>query len=792
MIEESNNITINPIETHLYKEREDFCIVALTGVLGSGFDDLTKIMKDKTSLLESVRKPEDIKVPFCNFHESERNNNEALSKLLFHRKYTICYNYIKENYAEYKVLKYNKVLWFYTLRYTVQQIANEQNGNEEQNAGDILFGKVKSLLNEKYAAYNFEGRIVDDNTTYNQYKYENINPSSVLLGDLNINWGELYDEIKALPNFTEESISGEDNKSVAEAFFITESLFTKFYDAIRKAMFEYDFYLYCMFYWRLGICIRATKNPFASLGSNKAEEIEVTKKNEGLFRVVQLISTIIKGYHKSDVLGYGKGSRICIDSLRNSFEARYLQERFSAFYLVNVYNKDVRSQLTQLIQENNSGQSQKRQKLILEALYQLYKKEATSEVDNGHLAMHDVDTCVSNAEIHITNRVGNEEETQKYGDTHFYSIAEQWMKFAALIQRPGLFNPDTEERCMQIAYTAKFNSGCISRQVGAVITNKDGSIRTIGWNDPPQGQVPCGLRDVADLLQIKTDHFTPAPQEQVSMMYSEFETKGAYDEKGKKIEEDEEYKLYAGKWFADKLPRQELEKFKQQNESLHLPYCFKQCHTTWHAKDFGNQFHQRAIHAEENAMMQMVKYGGEALKGGVIYVTASPCEICSKKLYQIGVKKIIYIDPYPGIAPWQVIRSGLLRPELKCYEGVYGASYFKLYSHFIDYKNELKIRGVEFTSKVKSDNEKERFVKYLINGEHRELLRKMIQGEKYQCEVEYDNKKYKAVAEIIDDHICFTIPNLTITRDVVTLNGIVYDKDAMNKYWLLYINDIRK
>ena len=95
-------------------------------------------------------------------------------------------------------------------------------------------------------------------------------------------------------------------------------------------------------------------------------------------------------------------------------------------------------------------------------------------------------------------------------------------------------------------------------------------------------------------------------------------------------------------------------------------------------------------------MMQMVRYGGESLRGGIIYVTASPCEICSKKLYQIGVRKIVYIDPYPGIAPWQVISSGFLRPDLVYYEGVYGASYFKLYSHFIDYKDELKVRGIVF------------------------------------------------------------------------------------------------
>ena len=775
MAEEKKNR--NPIEEHLYEERKDFCIVALTGVLGSGFDDLTKIMTSKKSLLDSVRAPQNIHVPYCSLTDVDHSeeNKKDLSKLLFHRKYTICYNYIKDNYAEYTILKYNKVLWFYTLRYFAQQVSERLQLGYGENGSDLLYDKVKELLCDKYAPYNFENRIDDESTTYSLYLKENINHKDIL-GKIAIDFKSLYDQLSELPDFTNESCSG-DKKEIAEAFFDTSKPFFKFYEDIRKAMLEDDFYLYCMFHWRLGICIRALRDPSQKMGSTKEEEINVTGNNNGLFDIVRLITTIIKGYHKSTLHNEHNGTRICVDSLRNSFEARYLQERFSAFYLINVYNSDVRDQLSKLVEEVNGRRTEERQKLIKTSIYQLYKKEATSEVDEGHLAMHDVDTCVSNAEIHITNR-GNLDKEEASKDTHFYSLAEQWMKFAALIQRPGLFTPDTEERCMQIAYTAKFNSGCISRQVGAVITNKDGSIRTIGWNDPPQGQVPCGLRDVADLLQIRTTHFIPAPQEQVSMMYSEFETGGKYDHEKNKFEEVEDYKLYGDKGFATKLSRQELEQFKQNNEALHLPYCFKQCHTAWYAKDAGNQFHQRAIHAEENAMMQMVKYGGEALKGGVIYVTASPCEICSKKLYQIGVRKIIYIDPYPGIAPWQVIRSGLLRPQLECYEGVYGVSYFKLYSHFIDYKNELKVRGVVFSPKDTPKCDKTLLQAML---DHSELVSAILNGKTYQCKVEYDGKECDASAMDHDGEIAFYIEPFPLIAIVKSVNGKTYDYRIMRK-----------
>lgn len=65
---------------------------------------------------------------------------------------------------------------------------------------------------------------------------------------------------------------------------------------------------------------------------------------------------------------------------------------------------------------------------------------------------------------------------------------------------------------MQVAYTAKFNSGCVSRQVGAVVADKEYAIKAIGWNDVPYGHVPCNLRS-ADYLIEKKDIAAYSPYE---------------------------------------------------------------------------------------------------------------------------------------------------------------------------------------------------------------------------------------------------------------------------------------
>ena len=139
------------------------------------------------------------------------------------------------------------------------------------------------------------------------------------------------------------------------------------------------------------------------------------------------------------------------------------------------------------------------------------------------------------------------------------------------------------------------------------------------------------------------------------------------------------------------------------SEGLPFSYCFKTLENRYSGEK--NQVYTRSLHAEENAMLQMIKYGGEPLMNGIIYVTASPCELCSKKLYQIGVRKIVYIDPYPGYSKELIIGCGYRRPALEPFQGAYGCTYFKLYQPFMSYKDEIEIRTNKKSHQLHSDNE---------------------------------------------------------------------------------------
>ena len=130
-----------------------------------------------------------------------------------------------------------------------------------------------------------------------------------------------------------------------------------------------------------------------------------------------------------------------------------------------------------------------------------------------------------------------------------------------------------------------------------------------------------------------------------------------------------------------------------------MPYCFKDVYNSF--KNQKNQVYTRSLHAEENAFLQISKYGGISLNGGYLFTTASPCELCAKKAYQIGISEIYYIDPYPGIAMDNILNSGINRPKMKLFYGAIGRAYTQLYTPIIPYKDEIKMLiGVDFKDKI--------------------------------------------------------------------------------------------
>lgn len=385
---------------------------------------------------------------------------------------------------------------------------------------------------------------------------------------------------------------------------------------------------YVALFQTIGNNVRNSGNPTSN---------EVSGGN--FFSIAERINKIIKEILKARKPG--DRTYIVIDAIRNPFEAIYFQDRYSSFYLMAVSCEDEQRKARLRALDYTDAQIEKMDK-------EEYGDRKLT--DKSTYIKQDIQACLQRSDLYISNP--NSSNTV----SHFSLLANQIITFVCLMIRPGLITPTPLERCMQIAYTAKLNSGCISRQVGAVVTDKNFSIQAVGWNDTPFGQVPCSLRNRFDLINGSDQN-----------AYSEYEKTNS--------EYIEHFTIQSDKYK------------KIEQSGRNISYCFKSEYNSLLKEK--NQVHTRSLHAEENAFLQLSKYGGRGIEHGKLFTTASPCELCSKKAYQLGIKEIYYIDPYPGIAMSHILMGGTNNPDLILFSGAIGKAFHNLYSSKMPYKDEL-------------------------------------------------------------------------------------------------------
>lgn len=508
------------------------------------------------------------------------------------RKYRIAHNFLKTNWSPFQLIRASDVITAFLLTKDLDDIASFLCSKYENRKKEI--DEIIERVRSQFVRCASEAR--------NLFSQSEIPGGRLVIGE-----------------------------EVAYKCFVSEKTIVTFSDNLKKELQQLNITDgYHPYQW-FGDNLRMTGDPL----SNSSDHFNTSNS----YIIAEVIRQLIKVIRTRN----NDGTRIVIDSIRNSMEARYFKERYSAFYLFAI-NTEEGDRISRQHTHYNS--------LNIKALDQEYTKNLSTK---ERFYKQDIQTCIQASDVYIANPTDSKE-----GGDEFKTLKESLLRYLSLILQPGIITPTPEERCMQIAYTAKYNSGCISRQVGAVVTDSSFSLKAIGWNNTAEGQTPCLLRNVDDLIQNSD-----------SEAFSQFE------------KEEGDYKELIRKTFP-------IEKRASLN-GRNLSFCFKDGKNCIDGNK--NQVHTRSLHAEENAMLQVSKYGGEGLKNGFLFTTASPCELCSKKAYQLGIKRIFYIDPYPGISNAQILRSGEKnhRPETFLFVGAVGRAYHHLFEPFIAFKDELEI-----------------------------------------------------------------------------------------------------
>lgn len=585
----------------LFEERKNFIIVGLTGRTGSGCTTIANILGCKTFDEIELSKPK----------SNDYSNNDE-------RKYKIIYRYSKENWNPFIRIQVGAVITTFILDNNFDSfksllMQNINNCNDKIDEFKEEFEKIKL----EYDEIKLDNDDIDDLELKEIKKMNNIND----IKDEKKRCNYKLEHLEKLHDFYLERIV-EYTRNLKESLNNLESgLYTKIYQII-------------------GNNIRKRGVAF--------EQEKDSERFDNIFTLSKRINLIIKILREKVKLNNNDNKvLVVIDAFRNPYEAIYFKERYSAFYLFSV----------------NSTQNDRMKRLEESGL----TRQQIENIDNTENAKvindakdvfynQNIEKCIEISDVYLYN------PTNKYRT--YKIINEQIIRYVSLIMHPGLITPTPIERCMQIAYNAKVNSGCISRQVGALVTDEDYSIKSIGWNDVPHGQVPCNLKNVDDFIN-KED----------MEAYSEYECTNS------------EFRDYVvGKWE---------EKGSADIQGRNTAYCFKDVYNG--LKNNKNQVYTRSLHAEENAFLQISKYGGVGLRKGNLFTTASPCELCAKKAYQIGIKKIYYIDLYPGISESHILNNGINRPELILFHGAIGIAYTQFYTPVIPYKDELnKLLQINF------------------------------------------------------------------------------------------------
>ena len=202
------------------------------------------------------------------------------------------------------------------------------------------------------------------------------------------------------------------------------------------------------------------------------------------------------------------------------------------------------------------------------------------------------------------------------------AINGQVDRFCKLLFGTNFESPTRDEYGMYMAKSASLHSLDLSRQVGAAIFSSRGEIHTLGCNEVPslEGGTywsgdPSDSReytkgyDTNDDMKIRMlDDVLLCLKEQNALI--------------------DEFKDTDGKSLLKRIQTSEF-KFKYKNLIM------------MDTIEFG-----RIIHAEMNAITDAAR-SGVALNNSIMFCTTFPCHLCAKHIIASGIKKVVFIEPYP-------------------------------------------------------------------------------------------------------------------------------------------------
>lgn len=228
-------------------------------------------------------------------------------------------------------------------------------------------------------------------------------------------------------------------------------------------------------------------------------------------------------------------------------------------------------------------------------------------------------------------------------------------RFVELVMGNLGHTPTKDEYLMFQAYAASMRSGALARQVGAVVATEKGEVLGLGCNDVPRaggGLYWPGDPDDARDLTRERDSSNELSEQMLGELLGRMK----------------------GHELLPVVP--EMAAVKRALRGTRVLSLL----------EFG-----RTTHAEMEALLSAARIGA-SIQDCSLYTTTFPCHECARLILTAGVKRVVYVEPYPkslaaqlhsdgiSIGPQKNPVTGLPKVEFLPFAGVGPRRYMDLFS----------------------------------------------------------------------------------------------------------------
>ena len=302
------------------------------------------------------------------------------------------------------------------------------------------------------------------------------------------------------------------------------------------------------------------------------------------------------------VLPDGKKRAYILDSIRHPAEVQLLRTVYqNAFVLLGVVCAEENTRIARLgLKYRDAGAG---------AAKDLMKRDAKADEKWGQRvsdAFHLADVFLDNSADEKITRSGEKIPNPDW------DVADQLTRLIDIVSAEKVTRPTIHETAMYSASGGALRSACLSRQVGAALTDSAGTVVSIGTNEVPRyggGSYVDSEESGSDSRCAYTKKYCSSQREQHKIVDEAIAALGA----------------------LVTIPEGQRDKVKAALLGSRIGSLLE---------------FSRAVHAEMDAILAAARTGSP-IQGGRLYVTTYPCHYCARHIVSAGISEVQFIEPYP-------------------------------------------------------------------------------------------------------------------------------------------------